>query len=145
LIFERLAIGSDHRGFWLKKDLSEHFKAIGYDVEDFGVDSDCASADYPDYAKKVSEYVLQSDKCFGILVCHSGVGMNIAANRYKGIRAVWGAEEEIIRLAREHNDANVLCFGSGFIGPEMAVYGADIFVTTAFTDERHLARIKKLD
>jgi RpiB/LacA/LacB family sugar-phosphate isomerase len=137
-------IGSDHRGFWLKKDLGEHFRSIGYDVTDVGVESDCSPADYPDYAKKVTEYVLNSDKCFGILVCYSGVGMNIAANRYNGIRAVWGAGEEVIRLAREHNDANVLCFGAGFIGTEMALYVADIFATTEFTDARHLERIQKL-
>jgi ribose 5-phosphate isomerase B len=145
LIFERLAIGSDHRGFWLKKELSEHFRSIGYDVEDFGPDSDCIPVDYPDYAKKVAEYVLQVDKCFGILVCHSGIGMNIAANRHKGIRAVWAAGEEIVRLSREHNDANVICFGSGFIGTEMALFEANIFTTTAFQDNRHLDRISKLD
>jgi RpiB/LacA/LacB family sugar-phosphate isomerase len=145
LIFDRLAIGADHRGFWLKKTLAEHFQSVGYEVEDCGVSNDCEAVDYPDYANKVAEKVLTLKKCFGILVCHSGIGMNIAANRHKGIRAVLLIGEEMMRLAREHNDANVICFGSGFIGPEIAIYISEIFTTTEFKDSRHKTRIDKLD
>ncbi|MDR1476100.1 MAG: RpiB/LacA/LacB family sugar-phosphate isomerase [Holosporales bacterium] len=145
MIFEHLAIAADHRGFWLKKDLAEHFDSIGYRVEDLGVDHDSSAVDYPDYANKVAESVLRYDKCFGILVCHTGVGMNIAANRHKGIRSVWYGHEEILRLSRKHNNANVICFGAGFIGRELAIHAADIFTTTDFTDTRHLTRINKLD
>ncbi|MDR1234086.1 MAG: RpiB/LacA/LacB family sugar-phosphate isomerase [Holosporales bacterium] len=147
--FGCLAIASDHRGYRLKRDLIEHFRSTGYNVEDFGTDSDCISVDYPDYAKKVAHSVLNSNDCFGILICYSGIGMNIAANRVRGIRSVWcptgDAWEEIMRLAREHNDANIICFGSKFTTPEQAIKCATVFVDTEFSDNRHLIRINKID
>jgi ribose 5-phosphate isomerase B len=145
LFFNRLAIGSDHRGFYLKRYLSEYFKSIGYVVDNCGPEDDQTSVDYPDFAEKVVSKVLKFKKCFGILLCHSGVGMNIAANRYKGIRSVWCDNEAIAILSREHNNANVICFGSHFVDSELAKNCANIFASTEFTDKRHLVRIKKLD
>jgi ribose 5-phosphate isomerase B len=140
-----LAIGADHRGYWLKQAIIKHFRAVGCGVEDFGTDNDCVSVDYPDYAKRVVHHVLNTRDCFGILVCYSGIGMNIAANRYKGIRSVWCAGEESMELSREQNDANLISFGARFTTPELAIRCADIFVNTEFSDERHLARINKID
>lgn len=144
MIFNSIVIASDHRGYWLRSDIMEHFRNLGWEVKDCGTDSDCVSVDYPDYSKKVTDYVLSTENSFGILICHSGIGMSIAANRVKGIRGVLCYEEEIARLAREHNDANVICFGSGFIDRELAIKCVDIFANTK-ADERHLARIRKID
>lgn len=145
MAFKELAIASDHRGFWLKKDLIEYFKSQGYCIKDLGTDSDCMSVDYPDYAKKVCDYVNCHKESFGILVCHTGVGMSISANRFHGIRAVLCNTEDITKLSREHNDANVLCLGAGFIDTESAIKCAHIFAKTEFSDERHLTRIRKID
>lgn len=144
MIFDSIAIASDHRGYWLKHDLMEYFGQFGYEFEDFGTENDCVSVDYPDYAKKVTDYVLSKPRSFGILICHSGVGMSIAANRVKSIRAVLCNEEEIARLSRLHNNANVICFGAGFIYNETAIRCLNTFMRTEF-DERHQVRLCKID
>ncbi len=143
--FDTIALASDHRGYWLKLDIIEYFKLQGYEIEDFGSDNDCVSVDYPDYAKKVANYVLENKNSFGVLVCFSGIGMNIAANRFKGIRAVLCYNEQIARLSREHNDANVICFGSRFTNPEFAIRCVDVFANAKLADERHRIRINKID
>lgn len=144
MIFNSMVIASDHRGYWLKADILEYFKNLGYEVKDCGTDSDCVSVDYPNYSQKVTDYLLLDENSFGVLICHSGIGMNIAANRVRGIRGVLCYEEEIAKLAREHNNANVICFGSGFIDREYAIKCVETFAHTKF-DERHLPRIKKID
>ena len=144
MIFDSIAIASDHRGYWMKSDIMEYFQNLGYEFEDRGTASDCISVDYPDYARKVTEYVTSHKNSFGILICHSGVGMSIATNRVKGIRAVLCYNEEIAKLSREHNDANVICFGAGFINKELAIKCLEIFSNTVF-DERHLPRIQKIE
>lgn len=143
--FDTIAIASDHRGHWLKLDIIAYLKTQGYEIMDFGSDNDCVSVDYPDYAKKVAKYVLENKNAFGVLVCFTGIGMSITANRFKGIRAVLCYSEEIARLSREHNDANVICFGSSCINPELAIRCVDIFANSKLADERHLNRINKID
>jgi ribose 5-phosphate isomerase B len=143
--FKALAFAADHRGYWLKTELIEYFSSIGYQITDFGTDSDCVSVDFPDYAKKLAKYVLSNPNTCGILTCYSGVGMSIAANRFKGIRAVWCNNEKIAQISREHNDANVICFGSGFIGKELAMRCTETFATTELIDQRYLVRVNKID
>lgn len=145
MAFYSIAIASDHRGYWLKSELIEYFSSKGFQITDFGTDSDCVSVDYPDFAKKVSKHVLANENCFGILVCYTGVGMSITANRFKGIRAVLCQNDKIAKLSREHNNANVICFGAGFISTDLAIKCTDIFAKTEFVDKRHLVRINKID
>ena len=145
MLFNQIAIAADHRGFWLKKDIVECFGKNGYQITDFGSNNDCISVDYPDYAKQVSEFVLANKNCFGVLICGSGIGMSICANRFHGIRAVLCYSEEIAKLSREHNDANIICFGSAFIDQELAIRCVDIFANTDLSDERHRLRINKID
>jgi len=137
----KIAIASDHAGLELKNYLLHHMKNIEF--LDFGTDSKI-SVDYPDYANLVSEAVA-SGKCnFGVLVCGSGAGMVIAANRNKKIRAVLCYNKEIARLSREHNDANIIAFGARFIEPELARECLEIFLHTQFEGGRHIKRIEKL-
>ncbi len=144
MIFNSIAIASDHRGCQLRSQLVEHFEACGYDFTDFGTTSDTPSVDYPDYAKNVAEYVRDNVNSCGVLVCYSGVGMSIAANRFSGVRAVLCYSDEIARLSREHNDANVICFGAGFISTETAMKSLEVFFNIPF-DPRHLNRVQKID
>jgi len=143
--FNSIAIASDHRGYWLKKDIIDYFNKTGYNVTDFGTNNDCISVDYPDYAKKVAKHVIENKNCFGILICNSGIGMDISANRFKGIRSVLCYSEEIAKLSREHNNANIICFGAAFIEQELAIRCVEIFAKTNLSDERHLVRINKID
>ncbi|MDR3224314.1 MAG: ribose 5-phosphate isomerase B [Holosporales bacterium] len=142
--FLSIAIASDHRGYWLKKDLIDYFQTRGHNTFDYGTENDCVSVDYPDYAKKVVEHILTHDNTFGILVCYSGLGMTMVANRFDGIRAAYCNELELAKLAREHNDANVICFGSAFVTPELAIRCTEIFATTQLANERHKLRINKI-
>jgi ribose 5-phosphate isomerase B len=119
--------------------------ANGLRVFDFGVEDSSDSVDYPDYAHKVTDCVLNTAKCFGMLVCHSGIGMAMSANRHKRIRAAWCDRCELAVLSREHNDANVLCIGSAFVNPELAIGIANVFMTTSFAGGRHVGRIEKID
>ncbi len=138
-------IGSDHAGFALKQLLVEHLLGQGYTVHDLGVHSE-ASADYPDTAHLVAERVAHQPGSFGILVCGTGIGMCITANKHRGIRAAHASEPVSARLAREHNDANVLCLGSRIVGSELAKAIVETFLGTPFSqDERHLRRIHKIE
>ncbi len=133
-------IGADHRGFALKEHLKEKFPLI-----DLGTFDDKKKVDYPDYAKKVSKYVIK-EKSFGILICGSGIGMSIAANKNKGIRAALCHTTTDVALARLHNDANVLVLSGDFTKPKDAEKIVKLFFETKFSnEERHKKRIKKLD
>jgi RpiB/LacA/LacB family sugar-phosphate isomerase len=145
MIFNAIAVASDHRGYWHKKDIIEHFKQNGYYVTDCGTDSDAVPVDYPDYIKPVAEHVLKHRDTFGILICNSGTGMAIAANRIRGIRAALCYREEIVKLAREHTDANVICFGAAFVPSEYAIRYAELFANTKFSEAYHIPRIRKID
>lgn len=138
-----ISIGSDHAGLALKELLTAHLRDQGHDVTDFGTHSP-QSTDYPEYAQAVCQAVLGNNG-FGILICGSGVGMSMAANRIPGIRAALCAFEFQAKACREHNDANILCMGERVTGPGLALSMADIFLATPFEGGRHSRRIGLFD
>lgn len=140
----KIVIASDHGGFNLKNKIYTHLKEKGYDINDLGTNS-LESCDYPDYAKKVVDEVLNSTNTKGILVCGTGIGMQIAANRHKGIRAACVSDTYSARMTREHNDSNVLTLGERTVGAGLALDIVEIWLTTEFAGGRHLKRINKLD
>ena len=133
-------IASDHAGFNLKKYLVENMDTCN----DLGTYSP-ESCDYPVYAKKLVTQVLQHPDSFGVLICGSGVGMSIAANRYVGIRAALCLNEEMAALSRQHNNANVIVLGARMISPETALNCCRVFFSTSFEGGRHLRRISLID
>jgi ribose 5-phosphate isomerase B len=139
----RIAIGADHAGFELKEQLRAALQAKGLEVQDFGTNSG-ESTDYPDYAAKVAGTVATGKADRGILVCSTGVGMSIAANKVPGIRAALGTNEEEVRLTREHNDANVLTLGAKFMNEPEAAKLVDVFLVTGFDGGRHQRRLDKI-
>lgn len=143
-------LGSDHAGFNLKKQvkdyLAEKFNGKdGYSVLDLGVFTNDAT-DYPDIAREVCEKVVENNSAMGILICGSGVGMSISANRLKGIRAVLANNEMTAQLSREHNNANVLCMGERMTAFDVAKGIVNTFLETKFdAEERHVRRIGKIE
>lgn len=139
-----LAIGSDHAGFKLKNELLVHLLEKGLELQDFGPDT-ADSVDYPDYAHKVAESVSTGENNLGILICGSGNGVCITANKHKGIRAALAWEEEIAALARQHNNANVLCVPARFVSKTKAYKIVDAWLDTKFEGGRHQNRISKIE
>lgn len=139
----RVALGADHAGFLLKEHLKAALEARGFECEDLGTHS-TGSVDYPDYAERVARSVAAGLTDRGILVCGSGTGMAIAANKVSGVRAAACSDPHTARLAREHNDANVLTLGARITGPGMAVEIAHTFLDTAFAGGRHERRLEKI-
>ena len=139
----KLAIGSDHAGFQLKERLKEALLTQGHTVEDLGTQS-TDSVDYPDYAAQVSREVTEGRAERGILVCMTGMGMAIAANKVKGIRAALGVNADEVGFTRKHNNANVLTFGARYTRPEDAIEMAHVFLDTEFEGGRHQRRIDKI-
>ena len=138
-----IAIGSDHGGYLLKEELKKHLEQEGYEFIDFGTDS-TASCDYPVYAEKVCR-AIQSGECEkGILICGTGIGMSMCANKCKGIRAAVCGDHFSAEFTRRHNDANVLCMGARVIGPGVALQLADIFLTTEYEGGRHANRVSMM-
>ena len=138
-----IAIGSDHGGYLLKEELKKHLEQKGYEFIDFGTDS-TASCDYPVYAEKVCR-AIQSGECEkGILICGTGIGMSMCANKCKGIRAAVCGDHFSAEFTRRHNDANVLCMGARVIGPGVALQLADIFLTTEYEGGRHANRVSMM-
>ena len=138
-----IAIGSDHGGYLLKEELKKHLEEKGIEFKDFGTDS-AASCDYPVYAEKVCR-AIQSGECEkGILICGTGIGMSMCANKCKGIRAALCGDHFSAEFTRKHNDANVLCMGARTIGPGVALQLADIFLTTEFEGGRHEQRVSMM-
>lgn len=136
-----IAIGCDHGGFDLKNEIIKHLKERGFEVKDFGC-NDTASCDYPVYAKAVAQAVADKECELGILVCGTGIGMSMAANKVEGVRAALCADCFSAQATREHNNANVLCLGARTTGPGLALMIVDYFVDTPFSnDERHIRRI----
>lgn len=136
-----IAIGSDHGGYELKLEVIRHLKERGFDVKDFGCDR-AASCDYPVYAQAVANAVAGGKCELGILICGTGIGMSMAANKVDGVRAALCADCFSAQATREHNNANILCMGARTIGPGLALMITDIFVDTPFSnDERHVRRI----
>ena len=139
----KIVVGSDHAGFELKQIIIEHLSERNMNYVDFGT-SCLDSVDYPDYAKKVAEEVNSNDLIMGILVCGSGQGMAMTANRFKNVRAAICHNSDVAKVTRQHNDANVLCLGSRFINISEAIKCVDVFLSTDFEGERHLKRINKI-
>jgi ribose 5-phosphate isomerase B len=140
----KIAIAADHAGFSLKEALRERLAAAGHELTDCGTFS-AESTDYPDYALAVARKVVSGDATRGVLVCSTGAGMSIAANKVAGIRAALGANEDVVRLTREHNDANVIALGAKFLSAEEAARLVEIFLSTNFDGgERHARRIEKI-
>jgi ribose 5-phosphate isomerase B len=139
----RIAIGSDHAGFELKEQVKAHLLDRDHDVVDVGTGGP-VSVDYPDFARQVGEAVARAEVDFGVLVCGSGLGMAIAANKVAGVRAVQVMDAEMARMARLHNDANVVTIGGRYLGPEQAGEIVDMFLATAFEGGRHQLRIDKI-
>lgn len=141
---KRIVVGGDHAGLGLKRALVEALDAKGYAVEDIGTHDERAT-DYPDYARRVARAVADGDAPLGLLVCGSGVGMSIAANRHAGVRAVVCSEPYSATMARRHNDANVLCLGARVVGAGLAAEILDVFLSTEFDGGRHARRVAKID
>lgn len=140
----KIAIGSDHAGFHLKNRLRDMLRAEGHHVLDLGADSPEAS-DYPDFAAQVGRAVASGMAERGVLVCGTGAGICIAANKIPGVRAAAVSEPVTARLARSHNDANIVCIGERIVGPELAVEIVRVFLETPFSEgERHVRRINKI-
>ena len=138
-----IALGSDHAGFELKEKIGEKLTSSGREFKDFGTYSK-ESCDYPDFALKVCRSV-SSGKCKqGILICGTGIGMSISANKVKGIRAALCHSKETAKLAKEHNDANVLALGARVIDHSLALEIVEVFLETAFLSGRHKRRVKKM-
>ncbi|MFA6430933.1 MAG: ribose 5-phosphate isomerase B [Candidatus Margulisiibacteriota bacterium] len=141
----KIAFGSDHGGYELKETLKKYLVEKGHTIKDFGTNS-LDSCDYPDFAFPVAESVAKKEFDRGVLVCGSGVGVTITANRVKGIRAVNAYDDYSARQSREHGDSNVLCLGGKTIKKDDALKILDTWLNTPFSgDERHLRRIKKMD
>lgn len=140
----KLAIGADHAGYALKEKLKEKLLSLGYDIDDVGTVSD-ESVDYPDYAKRVAKKISDSEIEKGILICGSGIGMAIAANRYPNVRAAVANDEESAKLSRQHNDANILSIGSRFVEDEQADKIVDSWLNTEFEGGRHKRRVDKME
>lgn len=138
-----VAIGADHAGFDLKRVLKAELAARGVAVRDFGTDG-TESVDYPDYAGPVANAVAGGEVEAGILVCGSGIGMSIAANRHPGIRAALCCNSEMAQMSRLHNDSNILVLGARFIAEDEAKACLDAFLTTEFEGGRHARRVGKL-
>ena len=139
----KIAIGSDHAGFVLKEQLRDKLLSEGHDVKDFGTTS-TESTDYPDFAAAVGHSVRDGDFEKGVLVCSSGVGMSIAANKIKGIRAALGTNPDEVSYVRRHNDANVLAIGANYTAPALAEELLEVFLSTGFEGGRHARRIEKI-
>ena len=137
-------IATDHAGVGLKDWSVAYLRDLGIEVEDLGPYSS-DRVDYPDYAKKVCEAVLQDDGSFGILICGSGIGMSMAANRHKGIRAALCHDAYTAKVAREHNDANVLCYGERIVGKGVAASIIDAWLASSFEGGRHIQRVAKIE
>ncbi|MFZ5587016.1 MAG: ribose 5-phosphate isomerase B [Thermodesulfobacteriota bacterium] len=139
-----IAVGSDHAGFNLKEAIKRHLEALGHQVLDQGVFS-TESADYPTQAAAVARTVADGRAQRGVLVCGSGIGMCMTANRFGGVRAALAATLEHARLGRAHNDANVLCLGERLTPEAEALAAVDVFLATAFEGGRHQRRIDAID
>ncbi len=141
---KKIVIGCDHAGFGLKDKVIEHIKSKGYDCIDVGTYS-TDSCHYPLYAEKVCEKILSGECELGILICGTGVGMSIAANKHNGIRAACCSDTFSARLTREHNDANVLCFGERVVGIGLATELVDAFLEAEYANGgNHLRRVEML-
>lgn len=141
-----IAIGSDHAGFKLKEQIKSFLKELKYKYKDFGVHTDKISSDYPDVAFKVAKYVSGGESKYGILICGTGIGMSIAANKVKGIRAALCYNKKTAELSKAHNNANILTLGARILSVNQAKEIVKEWLKTPFSKEsRHIRRIKKIE
>lgn len=140
---QTIAIGSDHAGFSYKAAVIDHLKQNGFEVQDHGTFSE-ASCDYPDYAHAVARAVEEDEAIKGILICGSANGVAITANKHQGIRAAICWEKDIASLARQHNDANIICIPARFVNIDLACEMVNLFLSTEFEGGRHLNRVQKI-
>jgi ribose 5-phosphate isomerase B len=139
----RMVLGSDHAGFRAKETIKKYLEGAGYAVEDVGTHSE-ESVDYPDFAKAVGERVAAAKGALGVLVCATGIGVSIAANKVEGIRAALAHDSLTARRAREHNDANVIALGGKVVGEDEAIAIVQEFLNAEFAGGRHQRRIDKI-
>ncbi|HBM74188.1 MAG TPA: ribose 5-phosphate isomerase B [Clostridiaceae bacterium] len=139
----KIAVGSDHGGFHLKQVVMKHLDELGLEYKDFGCES-CASVDYPDYALAVAEAIVSGEFDRGIIICGTGIGISISANKVPGIRAALCSDTYSAKMSRQHNDANVLAFGERVIGPGLALDIVDMFLKEKFLGGRHAVRVNKI-
>ena len=139
-----IAIGSDHGGYNYKEEIKQHLIAGGYEIIDVGTTS-TESCDYPIYAKKVAELVAKKEAEKGILICGTGIGMSITANKFKGIRAALCSDTFSASATRKHNDSNILCLGERVLDKELALEIVDIWLDTEFEGGRHQKRIDMIE
>jgi ribose 5-phosphate isomerase B len=140
---KKIIIACDRAGVGMKNFLMEQLGTV-YEFADFGTNG-AEPVDYPDYAQMVAKAILNNEGDFGVLICGTGIGMSMAANRFKGIRAALCHNSLEAKLTREHNNANILCMGARIIANEMALENVRVFCETEFLGERHLNRVMKLD
>ena len=140
----RIAIGNDHTAVTMKSHIAEYLRVQGHEVIDFGTDS-TQSTDYPIYAEKVAKAVVSGDCERGILICGTGIGISIAANKVRGVRCAHCSEPYSAKLTRQHNDANMMAIGAGFTGKNLAERMVEVFLSTDFEGGRHERRVNKLN
>ena len=140
----KIAMAADHAGFALKEKLRQRLAAEGHEVLDFGTDS-AESCDYPDFAQPVAREVAQGRSDRGLLVCSTGIGMAMAANKVAGVRAAPAQSDDEVRFTREHNDANILTLGAKYIDENRALELIHIFLKTEFAGGRHARRVAKIE
>lgn len=141
----KIAIGCDHGAYELKLTVIDFLKSKGYEITDMGCDS-TKSCDYPEYGRAVALAVANGEADKGIVMCTTGIGISIVANKVPGIRAALCTNETMAALTRLHNDANVLALGAGIVGPNLALNIVDTFLTTDFSnEEKHVRRISKIE
>ena len=139
----KVSLGADHAGYELKEAVKLHLAAAGIDVEDFGTASQ-ASTDYPDHGAPAARAVARGDADLGILVCGSGQGMCMVGNKVRGVRAALAWNQEVARLSRQHNDANVLCLPARFVEEAFALEVVDEWLAASFEGGRHVRRVEKI-
>ena len=139
---EKIAIASDHAGFDLKTQLKQELGQLGFEVLDLGTDGP-ASVDYPDFASKMADVLASGTVQRGVLVCGSGIGISMAANRHRHVQAALAHDHLTAKLARQHNNANVLCLGGRTTGPDVAKDCLRVFLETEFEGGRHQNRVAK--
>lgn len=140
----KIAIGSDHAGFRLKETIKSYLQKKGFEVKDFGTYSE-ERADYPDFAHPVAKAIETHEMEMGVLICGSGNGVNMTANRHHGVRSALCWNAEIAKLARQHNDANIIALPARFIDEMEAEKCIDVFFSTPFEGGRHTERVNKID
>jgi ribose 5-phosphate isomerase B len=140
----KIALGADHAGFELKDRIKQHLSEQGIAVQDLGTNTAADSVDYPDYARKVADIVVEERGTFGVLVCGTGIGMAMSANKVPGIRAANCDTIFEAQMSREHNDANVLALGARVLQPDAALEIVDSWIKTAFLGGRHQRRVDKI-